>query len=319
MKSTAAYVPPRIVTNDELSKLVDTSDEWILSRTGIRARHISTGENTSDLCANVCRQLLQKSGLSPLEIDMILVATISADYATPSTACITQGIIGAHNAFCFDIGAACSGFLYGLSVAEKMIASGQCRNVIVIGAEILSKMVDWTDRTTCVLFGDGAGGMLLMAEEEGGILGENLFSDGCRAMAISGGYKPVQSAFAEAGAGMPFIRMDGREVFDFATREVPKSIAALLEQANLSAGDISWFVPHQANERIVQIVARKLGVDMSRFYINIERFGNTSSASIPIALAEMVDKGLLRLGSGEKIVLSGFGGGVTWGSMLVQL
>ena len=325
IECAAAYLPAREVTNDELSTLVDTSDEWIATRTGIRRRRISTGENTTDMAAAVCRQLLEKSGLSPLDIDMILIATVTPDYATPSTACIVQGAIGAHNAFCFDIGAACSGFLYGLSIVEKMIATGRCRNAIVIGAEVLSKITDWTDRSTCVLFGDGAGGVLLTQAENGGILGENLFSDGRQNAAIRGGYKAVRNPFAgqaEASEGVSaagFLQMDGRALFDFTTREVPKSIQSLLETTQTVETDIAWFLLHQANDRIVRAIAKKLKFDYEKFYVNIDHIGNTSSATIPIALSEMIDNGLLHIGSGEKIVLSAFGGGVTWGSMLIQI
>jgi len=323
IQCAGAYLPKRKVTNDDLSQLVDTSDEWIVTRTGIHSRFVSAGENASDMAAAVCEQLLEKSGLSPLDIDMILISTVTADYATPSTACIVQGKIGAHNAFCFDINAACSGFLYGMSVAEKMIATGRCRNAIVVGAEVLSKIVDWEERSTCVLFGDGAGGVLLTQAEDGGILGENLFSDGRQHTAILGGHKPVRNPFADTeeapGEATQFIQMDGRALFDFTTHEVPKSIQSLLEATDTAESAVQWFVLHQANDRIVRAIAKKLKYDYDKFYVNIGRVGNTSSATIPIALSEMLGKGILRIGSGEKIVLSAFGGGVTWGSMLIQI
>jgi len=279
------------------------------------------GENTSDLGIQVARALIAKSGLDALDIDMILVATVTGDYATPSVACLIQAAVGAHHAFCFDINAACSGFLYGMSVAEKMIATGRCQNSIVIGAEVLSKMADWTDRATCVLFGDGAGGVLLTAAANGGILGENLYADGRHSQAIHGGHRPVCNAYTEAQPdGKPsHLQMNGRELFDFTTREVPGSIQKLLADTQTDSSDIRWFLLHQANVRIVQAIAKKLKFDYERFYVNIGRFGNTSGATIPIALSEMLDNGDLVIGSGEKIVLSAFGGGVTWGSMLIQI
>ena len=315
----ASYLPARAVSNTELSHMVDTNDEWIVSRTGISSRFVSTGENTSAFGLAVCERLLKKTGLPASDIDLILVATITPDYDTPSVACMIQGALGASNAIAFDINAACSGFLYGLSIADKMIRMGQCCNAIVIGAEVLSKVVDWADRATCVLFGDGAGGVLLTAGEGSGILAEKLRADGTRAMAIHGGHRPVQSAFTQGEQDGRYLQMNGREIFDFATREVPRCIAEMLAAAGVSKDEVQWIVPHQANERIMQVVARKLGISFSRFYVNIARVGNTSSASIPIALAELLDSGQAAVGSGEMLVLAGFGGGLTWGSMLIQL
>jgi len=319
IRCTAAYLPMKEITNDDLSRFLETNDEWISSRTGIRRRHVSTGEDTSDMAFAVCEKLLAQSGLSPADIDLIIVATVTADYATPSVACMVQGRLGAVNAFAFDVNAACTGFLYAMSVADKYISAGTCRNALVVGAETLSKQVDWTDRSTCVLFGDGAGGVLLQSTESGGILGESLRADGKLFHAIRGGHRPVASPYAAEEAKEGFIQMDGRALFDFTTREVPKNIRELLEKTGTDAADVKLFLLHQANERIVSAIAKKLGIAYDRFAINIDRRGNTSSASVPILLSELVESGALTRGSGDTIVLAAFGGGVTWGSMLVRI
>ena len=319
IQSAAAYLPARIVTNEDMSRLVDTTDEWIATRTGIRQRHVSSGENTADMACAVCEKLLAQSSLSPMDVGLLIVATVTADYATPSVACMVQGRIGAGNAFAFDINAACTGFLYAMSVAEKYIAAGICRNALVVGAETLSKQVDWTERSTCVLFGDGAGGVLLTAAESGGIMGESLRADGTQFAAIRGGHRPAASPFAAEEMQERYLTMDGRALFDFTTREVPKNMSALLADTGTDATDIKLFLLHQANERIVSAIAKKLKIDYNRFAVNIDRRGNTSSASVPILLAELLENGTLTLGSGDKIILTAFGGGLTWGSMLVQI
>ena len=319
IQCAAAYVPAREVTNDDLSRLVDTTDEWIATRTGIRRRRVSTGENTSDMAFAVCEQIFAKSGLKPADIDLLIVATVTADYATPSVACMVQGRLGAENAIAFDVNAACTGFLYALSIAEKYIAAGACRNAIIVGAETLSKQVDWTERSTCVLFGDGAGGVLLTQAARGGILGESIRADGRQFTAIRGGHRPAVSPFAAEEQKEAFLQMDGRALFDFTTREVPKSIRGLLEKAGIDAADVSFFLLHQANERIVSAIAKKLGIEYTRFPININDKGNTSSASVPILLAELADSGKITFGSGERLVLAAFGGGLTWGSMIIQI
>ena len=319
LMSTAHYVPDNIVTNDRISQIVDTNDEWITSRTGIHSRHISTGENTSDLCVKVAEKLLKRAGMTAENIDLIIVATCSPDYLTPSTACLTQGRIGATNAFAFDISAACSGFIFALSTAQKFIAAGTCETAIVIGAEVMSKQLDWQDRSSCVIFGDGAGGVLLGAGGTGAILGEDLHADGSRSSAIESVHMTAVNPYSDAEPGRMRLEMNGRDVFDFATREVPKSLRALLDRTGVNPDEIRHIIPHQANSRIVEIVARKVGIPLSRFYLNIDHIGNTSGASIPIALSEMVEKGMLTPGSGEKIILTGFGGGLTWGSMLFEM
>lgn len=313
-----SYAPPRVVTNDDLSKLVDTSDEWISSRTGISQRHISEGENTSEICIKVAEGLLKKSGLAPDEIDLIIVATITPDFATPNTACLVQAAIGAENAFAFDISAACSGFVFASSIADKYIKSGMCKNAIVIGAETLSKIVNWEDRTTCVLFGDGGAGVVMSRGERNCYLVEDMHSDGSLGLRLTGGETKVRNAYsAPEEADRRYLEMDGRTIFNFSTKRVPASINILLDKAGLTIDDIDYVVPHQANSRIVEVVAKKLGISMDRFYMNIASYGNTSAASIPMALAQMDREGLLK--KGTKLVITGFGGGLTWGSALIEI
>ena len=316
--TTAASEPEQIVTNDDLSKLVDTSDEWITQRTGIKERRISSGENTSDLAVKVAKKLLEKSAVLAENIDLIIVASVTPDYGTPSLACMVQKEIGADNALAFDLSAACSGFMFALSVADKYIKCGIYKNALVIGAETLSKAVDWTDRSTCVLFGDGAGGAYVERSEEAGIICEDIGSCGSQYGILTSGYTACSNAFndipPEAGS-QQHIHMDGREVFKFATKSVIKSMQRVMEDAELTEADIKYFVPHQANARIVEIISKKLHIPLEKFYMNMERYGNTSSASIPIALNELNEKGLLE--KGDKIILSGFGGGMTWGTMLI--
>ncbi|MDR2183437.1 MAG: ketoacyl-ACP synthase III [Clostridiales bacterium] len=309
----AHYVPPRVVTNDEISTWVETTDEWIVKRTGIGARHISQGENTSDLCVHVARRLLAAADMDAGDIDLLLVATVTPDYLSPSVACMVQEAVGAAGALAFDVNAACSGFVYGLSVAQKFLAAGQYRNVMVIGAELLSKYVDWTDRNTCVLFGDGAGGMILTVKD--GLYAEKLHTRG--AMPITVSHQQVVNPFCQGTREIDHIKVDGREVFEFAVKSVSENIVEVLAAAGLTLGDIAYVIPHQANGRIIEGIAKKLRADISKFYINIEKFGNTSSASIPIAFDEMMGKGLLK--SGDKVIFAGFGGGLTWGCILIEL
>lgn len=318
----AKYLPEKIVTNAHLATFLDTSDEWISSRTGIKQRHISTNENTSDLGTKVCESLIEKSGIKAEEIGMIIVATISPDYLSPATACIIQKNIGACNAFAFDINAACTGFVYALSIAEKYVSSGVCNHAIVIGAEVMSKEMDWSDRSECVLFGDGAGGIILSQSKnkQSSFIAESLRSDGNRYSCIISGERPVQNAFTEKKRMKnTYLKMKGREVFDFATRNVPENISRLLEQASISSDDVKYIIPHQANSRIVEIIAKKMNISIEKFYMNINEYGNTTAATIPIALAEMIEKGLLKYGNGDKVILTGFGSGVTWGSILIKI
>lgn len=312
--ATASYVPEKIVTNDDLSNLMDTSDEWIHSRTGIKRRRVAVGENTSDLCIRVAQTLLQDAQLSAESLDFILIATITPDFNTPAVACQVQGAIGAVNAFAFDISAACAGFVYALSMAEKLIRTG-AKKGLVIGGEVLSKVLDWNDRSTAVLFGDGAGGLLLEASSEQHLLKESLKADGTRGMSLTSGFRTNENPFSQnAPAYSACMQMIGREIFDFATRDVVASINDLTQDEA-----IDYFLLHQANSRILDKVARKLKQPREKFLQNMQDYGNTSAASIPLLLDEEIKRGTLSLGSGQKVVFSGFGGGLTWGTMLATL
>lgn len=318
IKCTGACVPPKIVTNGDLEKIVETNDEWIRSRTGVGERRVSTGQNTSDIASETAKQILERGNINPLDIDLIIVGTASPDYITPSTACLVQGAIGADNAMAFDLNAACSGFVFSLSVADKFIKSGVYKNALVIGAEILSKHVDWEDRETCVLFGDGSAGAFIERSEKGGILAEDIHSDGGKGLCLTGGNVSPTNAFNDVKKATDiYLKMDGKAVFDFATRQVPKSVEKIMTENNITIDDIKYVLPHQANERIVQVISKKLKIPMDKFYLNMFHYGNTSAGSIPIALNEMFEKGLLE--EGDKIIVTGFGGGLTWGSMLIEI
>ncbi len=316
-----SYAPENAVTNHDLTSIMDTSDEWIVSRTGISERRISLRENTSQMCTKAAKKILDCTGVAPEEIDVVIIATISPDYTCPSTACLVQDQLGLTNAFAFDVAAACSGFVYSLVLADRLIKGGEYKNALVLGGETISKYLNWEDRGTAVIFGDGAGGVLLSACEGGGILASDLNSNGQKWDAIRMGCTPVSNAFngETYDPNVRLLKMDGRSTFDFVVKNIPQSIQRVLDKAGLTLNDIKYIVPHQANSRIVEGVAKKLGVGMEMFYLNISRFGNTSSASIPLALDEMADKGLIKPGSGDKIILTGFGGGLTWGSVLVEL
>ena len=319
IKATGAYVPEKIVTNDMLSQYVDTSDEWIRSRSGIERRHFSDGENTSDIAAKAAIEILKNGNINPLDIELIIVATVSPDYTTPSTACLVQSKIGASNAVAFDLAAACSGFIFGFSTADKFIKSGVYKNALIIGAEVLSKHLDFNDRSTCVLFGDGAGGVFLQAsEEECGVLAEELGSDGSRGMSLTCAEKKASNLFNQAEeAKDSFLHMDGRTVFDFATRQTPKCILRLIEKSSISADCLKYVIPHQANSRIVEVISKKTKIPLEKFYMNIAEYSNTSAATIPIALHEMMQKELLQ--QGDYLLMAGFGGGLTWGGLLVKI
>lgn len=324
-RSAASYLPARRVSNDDLSKIVDTNDEWIRSHTGIGFRHIADdSEAVSDLAAKAGLRALEKAGIRPEELSLIILATSTQDYSGfPSTASIAQKKIGAKNAAAFDIAVACSGFVYGVTLAEAMIkASGG--NVLVLAGDILSRIVDWTDRNTCVLFGDGAGAAVLSPEpgngaKEGlsGILATTIRSYGDDFDAITvenSGYR-VDPKKLDKSKG-PYIVMDGRRTYNFAVNENVELVQILAERAGVEIGDIKWFVPHQANARIIQAAAKRLNIDESRFFMNIEECSNTSAATIPIALSEMDDKGLLT--RGDLIASIGFGAGLASGGVLYR-
>ncbi len=318
--STAMSLPEKIMTNNDLTKIFETSDEWIFSRTGIKQRRIAVTETTSSLCTEVARQLLQNEGITPLEIDFIIVATMSPDYNTPSVACQVQGNIQAFKAFAFDISAACSGFVYALSLAEKLISSGSYQKGIVIGGETLSKVLDWQDRSSAVLFGDGAAGVFIGADSTPSFLLENLQADGSRANALTSGYQRNNSPFfTEENKKSGHLKMDGRAIFDFAIRDVAANIAATLKMSDFHAAEIDYFLLHQANQRLIEKIAKKTKISREKFLTNMNKYGNTSAASIPILLHENVANGTLKIGMQQKVMLTGYGGGLTWGSILIKL
>ncbi|WP_414840171.1 beta-ketoacyl-ACP synthase III [Carnobacterium sp. TMP28] len=320
--NTGSYVPKKIVSNKDLETIMDTSDEWIKTRTGIENRRISETENTSVLCGKAALDILGKSTITADKVDLIIVATMSPDYLSPSTACLVQDYIGASKSMAFDVSAACSGFIYALSVAEKMLSSGKFHYALVLGGEVMSKIVDWDDRGTAVLFGDGAGGVLLEStSSQGSFIAEDIHSDGSRGLALTTGALPVSNPYSqnEKKSSDIHLKMEGRAIFDFAIRSVPNSIKAVVETAGIDLSDIERIVPHQANSRIIQAIAKKLKRPFEQFALNISDYGNTSAASIPILLDELVSSGDLVLGTGKKIILTGFGGGLTWGSILIRI
>lgn len=313
---TGSYTPEKVVTNEDLSSIVDTSDEWITSRTGIKTRRISQGEDTSQLCINAARKAIEDSNVSPEDIDLIIVATVTPDNFTPSTACLVQAELGAKYATSFDINAACTGFVYGINIANQFIKTGQSKTALVIGAEVLSKVTNWEDRNTCVLFGDGAGAVILKSSEESGILATYTGSEGDVKGSLTIGAMPVVNPFSETNEKYQKISMIGKDIFKFATRIMYKSIEKVLEESNTTLDEVKYIIPHQANDRIIDYVAQKNKIDKDKFYLNLDKFGNTSSASIGIALDEMNKKGIIN--EGDKIILVGFGGGLTWGSILFK-
>ena len=315
----AHYSPTQVISNQDLSERMDTSDEWIASRTGIRKRHISQTETTSDLAAEVANRLLKKSGLAAEQLDFIFVATISPDSMMPSTAARVQAKVGADKAFAFDVTAACSGFVFALATAEKFIRSGQYKRGLVIGSETLSKVIDWEDRTTAVLFGDGAGGVLLESSEQQTFLAESLYTDGSRGEVLQSSFVGLSSPYSNKEVDHKYLSMDGRAVFDFAIRDVAKSIKQTIEESPIETTDLDYLLLHQANDRILDKMARKIGVDRDKLPANMMEYGNTSAASIPILLSECVEQGLIHLDGSQTVLLSGFGGGLTWGTLILTI
>lgn len=317
--ASASYVPPTVVTNDKLAQIMDTSDEWIKTRTGIKERRVSLKVNTSGLCVQVAKKLLKKSKIKAEEVDLIIVATMSPDSNTPATAAIVQGEIEAKNAFAFDISAACSGFVYGLKVAANFLKDEQIKNILLIGGEVLSKLVDWTDRKTAVLFGDGAAGVLLTRNntQQSYLLSSDIKTFGASYDKLTAGCDQALQSFPPAGSQRPTaFGMDGREVYNFATRQVPKSLVQACEQAKMTPDQIDLFLLHQANARIIQSVAKKMKLPLEKFPTNIAKYGNTSAASIPLLLAELSEQG--KLWRGQIIAFSGFGGGLTLGTVIIK-
>lgn len=313
---TGYQLPAYVADNDYLASLVETSDEWIVERTGIRSRHLVKEETTTSMASDAAKKALAHSGLSAEEIDLLIVATISADTETPSTACRVQAELGASNAVAFDINAACSGFLYALHIADAFIKSGTCKNALLIGAETLSKLVDWTDRSTCILFGDGAGAAVVQASEDGGILSQSVGSNGSKWEVLSCIGRPNGNPLCKEHGAPGYMHMDGQAVFKFAVKTVPACVENVLHKAGTSKEQVKYFVLHQANSRIIQAAAKRLGEPEEKFPMNLDQCGNTSAASLPILLAQLDEQGKLQ--KGDKLVLSGFGAGLTWGACLME-
>ena len=313
------YTPKNLVENERLQEFLETSDEWIRTRTGIERRYISLDENTSDLAVEASKKALSQARLSAEEIDLIIVATVTPDNFTPSTACIVQDKLGAKNAWAFDINAACTGFIYALKLGRSLIRSGEANNALIIGAETLSKALNWEDRGSCVLFGDGAGATVLTStEEDCGIKCVNVKSDGSKGDSLVIQGLPLNSPFKDGReVSENYINMNGREIFKFATKVMEESIVEILEKENIKIEDIAAIIPHQANLRIIDYVVKRLGIPREKFITNLQNYGNTSGASIPIALCESIDEGNLK--KADNIIMVGFGGGLTWGAALIKL
>ncbi len=313
-------VPNRVLTNGELSTMVDTSDEWIRQRTGIHERHIATeGETTSRLSLRAAQAALEVADLDPARLDLIIVATVTPDHFFPATACLVQDALGAKKAAAFDLSAGCTGFVYGLSLAADLLAVGTYQTALVIGAETLSRIIDWTDRGTCVLFGDGAGAVVLQANNSsGGVLSSVLGADGSGSdlLILPAGGSAHPPTAETVGQRQHFLQMQGKQVFRFATRIMVEASRQVLDQVGLQVDDVALFVPHQANDRILQAAAKGLGISENKMFSNLARFGNTSAASIPIALCEAIEQG--RVKRDDLIVCVGFGAGLTWAATAIR-
>jgi 3-oxoacyl-[acyl-carrier-protein] synthase III len=320
---TGSYMPERVMTNDDLAKIVDTSDEWIASRTGIRARRIAAeGEATSDLASAAARKALEMAGVKPQELDLVIVATVTPDMFFPSTSCIVQKKIGAKNAVCFDISAACSGFLYAMQTARHFLNGGPLKTALVIGAEKLSSLINWQDRNTCVLFGDGAGAVVLRRDASpdapGRVISSVMGSDGTLAdlLKVPGGGSALPVTPENVASRPNTIHMEGRETFKHAVTRMCRASEQALKEAGLTAKDVALVIPHQANARIISVIAERLGVPAERTFINLDKYGNTSAATIPVALDEANRSG--RIKRGDVLLLVAFGGGFTWASAVVR-
>lgn len=315
---TGSYLPKKVADNHFLSTIVVTDDEWIRQRTGIKERHLSNGkEGTTYMATHAAEAALENAGITADELDMIIVATVSADTYVPSTSCQVQGAIGAIRATCFDLNAACSGFLFAMNTAYAYIEMGMAKTILIIGAETLSREVDWSDRSSCILFGDGAGAAIMRQEEgKGGLIASVTGSDGSQGDVLTCKGRGIQNPFHQSKRKKDYLRMEGQAVFRFAVTMVPRCIKQILKKTGYDTEDIKFFVLHQANVRILELIAKRLKVDIDKFPMNLDHYGNTSSASIPILLDELNRNNLLE--PGDKIVLSGFGGGLTWGAVLIE-
>ncbi len=318
---TGSAHPSRQVTNDDLAKIVDTSDEWIRERTGIGGRYLSEGDTVASLATIACERALENAGKTAEEMELLLVATCSPEDALPCVACQVQDKIGAKNAVAFDLNAACAGFLFALHTAWAYVEAGIYKNAMVVGSEVLSKIIDWTDRGTCILFGDAAGAVVVEKCDNGGILGFAQYADGSRGHVLACGSRQISNPYYQQEPKSNYVVMDGREVFAFAVRQVPAAIKEALEKAQLQPADIDMYVLHQANRRIIEGISKRLGFDITgedaaRFPMNLDRVGNTSSAAIPMLLDELNRAGKVK--PGMKLVLSGFGAGLTYGACVMQ-
>lgn len=314
IKGTGSALPKQIMTNRRIEELVETTDEWILERTGISQRHISTGETTVSLAAAACQNALENAQRTAADVELIIAATCSPEDMVPSVACRIQSELGAARAAAFDLNAACAGFLFGLHTAYAYIRAGVYKNALIVGTEVLSKLVDWDDRSTCILFGDGAGAVYAEADESG-LIGFAQHADGSRGMALTCGTRDIQNPYHSQIVSSKYIAMDGKAIFQFAVRQIPKCIEEVLSAAHMTTDDIDLFVLHQANARIIESIAKRLHVETDRFPMNVRRVGNLSSASIPVLLDELNRQG--RLKKGMRLLLSGFGAGLTYGACIL--
>lgn len=313
------YVPPRVLTNDDIAKMVDTNDEWIRSRTGIRERRIADpGTTTSDIAFRAGKEALKNAGLDPKKLELIIVATTTPDMLFPSASCLVQQRLGATNAVCFDLSAACSGSVFAMVTAQQYLMTGAYKNVLVIGAEVLSGFIDWTDRGTCILFGDGAGACVMQVVKRGGILATDMGSDGSAAglLYMPGGGSKHPPSHASVDQRLHFLRMDGAEIFKLAVRNMSDSANRVMKRAHLKPEHVECFIPHQANTRIIEAVAKFAKLPLEKVFMNLQKYGNTSAASSLIALYEAVKKGSIK--KGDHVVMVSFGAGMTWGSIAMQ-
>jgi 3-oxoacyl-[acyl-carrier-protein] synthase-3 len=311
---TGSYLPPNAVSNDELARRVDTSDEWIVTRTGIKQRHIARPEQTSsDLAVEASKAALATAGVAATDLDLIIVATSTPDFVFPSTACLVQARLGANGCPAFDVQAVCSGFVYALALADSLVRAGQARTALIIGSEVFSRILDWSDRSTCVLFGDGAGAVVLRADTRPGVLGSVLHADGSQAGILS----TPGNVSGGSVIGVPFLRMDGQAVFKLAVKVLDEVARETVARCGLTLEDVDWLIPHQANVRILEATAKRLKIPRERLIVTVDQHANTSAASVPLALDAAVRDGRIR--AGHRVMLQGVGGGFTWGATLVEM